>query len=59
MSEDDFQFHNECEWDAELDDYKSGNHSGADSDVEEMDVQAATCKYEANSVKNTCEFELE
>lgn len=49
VSEDEFKFNNEGEWDAGLDDYESGIDSGADSGAEEMDVQAAACRYKVNS----------
>lgn len=49
VSEDEFKFNNEGEWDAWLDDYESGIDSGADSDAEEMDVQATAYRYEVNS----------
>lgn len=37
VSEDEFKFNKEGEWDARLDDYESGIDSGADSDAKKMD----------------------
>lgn len=44
-----FKFNKEGEWDTRSDDYKPGNNGGADSDAEEIDVQTAAYRYEANS----------
>ncbi|KAK9195307.1 hypothetical protein WN943_003427 [Citrus x changshan-huyou] len=49
MSEDEFKFDYEDEWDAGLDGYESGDDSGPSLDDEDENVQAAACRYEANS----------
>ncbi|KAH9778368.1 SWIM-type domain-containing protein [Citrus sinensis] len=49
VSDDEFNFNNEDEWDARLDAYEFGDDSGADSDGEDENIQAAACRYEANS----------
>ena len=44
VSEDEFKFDYEDEWDSGLDSYEFGDNSGPSSDNEDENVQAAACK---------------
>ncbi|KAH9649506.1 SWIM-type domain-containing protein [Citrus sinensis] len=49
-SDEEFDYANEDNWDAGLDDYYSADDSGADSDVgDDENIVSATCNYETNS----------